>query len=40
MTKRILTGAVVAVLALFGITAATQADARGGEGWWPQSQTR
>ena len=40
MTKRILAGAVLAAIGLFGITAATTPDARGGEGWWPQSQTR
>ena len=40
MTKRILVGAVLAAIGLFGITAATTPDARGGEGWWPQSHTR
>lgn len=40
MTKRILVGAALAAIALFGVTAATTPDARGGEGWWPQSQTR
>ena len=40
MTKRILTGAVLAVLALCGITAATDTDARGGFCEWPYSITR
>lgn len=40
MTKRILVGAALAAIALFGVTAANHPDARGGEGWWPQSQTR
>lgn len=40
MTKRILVGAALAAIALFGVTAATTPDARGGEGWWPQSVTR
>ena len=41
-TKRILTGAAVALALLLPVTAiaANHPDARGGEGWWPQSQTR
>lgn len=40
MTKRIVAGAVLAVIGLFGITAATAPDARGGFGDWPVSATR
>ena len=42
MTTRILTGAAVALALLLPVAAigATQADARGGQGEWPQSATR
>ena len=41
-TKRILAGAAVALALLLPVTAiaAIHPAARGGEGWWPQSQTR
>ena len=41
-TKRILTGAAVALALLLPVAAiaGNQSAARGGEGWWPQSQTR
>ncbi len=40
MTKRILAGAVLAVLTLCGVTAATDTTARGGYSDWPTSTRR
>jgi|JI6StandDraft_1071083.scaffolds.fasta_scaffold141793_2 hypothetical protein len=40
MTKRILAGAILAVVALCGVTAATDTAARGGYSDWPTSARR